>query len=124
MLGFQAGDFVPGQEREVFQVTDHITVIRLNPELIELVNAGAFGIEPDGARLGLAKFGAVGLGDERQREAKNGATEFLARQIYACRDVAPLIAAANLQLAIVVAAEHKKIKRLKQHVAELGVADA
>ena len=50
--------------------------------------------------------------------------EFFARQFDAGGDVAPLIAAADLQFAIVIAIEHVKIKRLQQHVAEFGVADA
>jgi hypothetical protein len=45
-------------------------------------------------------------------------------QVNAGGDVAPLVAAADLQLAAEIAAEHVKIKRLEQHVAELGVADA
>ena len=35
-----------------------------------------------------------------------------------------MVAAANLELAVVVAAEHVEIEGLEQHVAELGVADA
>ena len=81
-------------------------------------------IEPDGAGFGLAELGAVGVGDEREGEAKDGAPELLAGEVDAGGDVAPLIAAADLQLAVVVAAEDVEIEGLEQHVAELGVADA
>ena len=50
--------------------------------------------------------------------------EFLAHQINAGGDVAPLIAAADLQLALSCLAEVKKIEGLEQHVAEFGVADS
>ena len=50
--------------------------------------------------------------------------EFLAAEVDAGGDVAPLVAAADLQFAVVVAAQHVEVERLQQHVAELGVADA
>ena len=55
---------------------------------------------------------------------KTWRAQFFPRQIDAGGDIAPLIAAADLQFAIVVAAKHVKIECLQQHVAELGVADA
>ena len=124
MLLFQSGDFVLIEEGEVFEVTNDITVIGPNPELVEAVRAGAAGIEPDSALLSLTEFGAIGPRDEGEGEAVRGAAEFFAAKFDAGGDVAPLIAAADLQFALVVPAEHIKIECLEQHVTELGVADA
>ena len=55
---------------------------------------------------------------------KTCSPSFLRHEINAGGDVAPLVAAADLQFAIVLLAQMIKIKRLQQHVAELGVADA
>lgn len=63
---FEGGDFVRREEREEFEVADDIAVVGLNPELVELVDAGAARVEPDGAALGFTEFGAVGFGDERE----------------------------------------------------------
>ena len=46
-----------------------------------------------------------------------------ADQLDAAGDVAPLVAAAELQRHAVVAVEVEEVHRLQQHVAELGVAD-
>src|SRR5439155_7426479 len=81
-------------------------------------------VEPDGAGFRLAELGAVGIRDERQCESVNLFAEFLAAQVDSGGDVAPLIAAADLQFAIVFLAEHVKVQCLEQHVTELGVADA
>ena len=78
VLLFQRGNFVLRQEREVFQVADHVAVVGVDPELVEVIDAGAFRIEPDGAGFGLAELGAVGVGDERQREAVDRFAQFLA----------------------------------------------
>src|SRR5262245_58079951 len=46
------------------------------------------------------------------------------REVDTGRDVAPLIAAADLQLTAVVLVEINEVVGLDEHVAELGVADA
>ena len=50
--------------------------------------------------------------------------EFFADEVGAGGDVAPLIGAADLELAVVGFAQVVEIVGLEQHVAELGVADA
>ena len=112
VAGFQLGDAFLRQKREVLEVTRHIAVVGANPELVKLVDARASRIEPHCARLGLAEFGAVGIGDERQGEAVHGGVELASTQLDTGGDVAPLIAAANLQFAIVRFFEVIKIKCL------------
>jgi len=64
VLLFQRLDFHLRQEREVFQVANHVAVVGVDPELVEFIDAGAFRIEPDGTGFGLAEFRSVGVGDE------------------------------------------------------------
>jgi len=92
---FQRLNFFLRQKREVFQVADHVPVVGVDPELVEAIDAGAFRVEPDGPDLGFAEFRAVGVGDERQRQTVNCFAEFLAREVNAGGDVAPLVAAAR-----------------------------
>ena len=78
VLLFQRFNFFLRQKREIFQIADDVAVIGVDPELVKLIDAGAFRIEPDGAGFGLAEFRAVGVGDERQREAENRFAQFFA----------------------------------------------
>ena len=71
MFFFKRLNFFPRQKREVFQIADDIAVVGVDPELVEAIDARAFRVEPDGAGLGLAEFRAVGVRDERQREAED-----------------------------------------------------
>jgi len=99
VLLLQGGDFVAAQEGEVFEVADDVAVVGADPELVEAIDAGAGGVEPDGAGDGFAELGAVGVGDEGQGEAEDGAGEFFAGEVNAGGDVAPLVAAADLEAA-------------------------
>src|ERR1035437_9093864 len=125
---FECFDFFARFECEVFQVTDDIPVVGVDPELVEAIDARAFRVEPDGPGLGLAEFRAVGVGDKRQREAQRRRSKsFVKRlatlfptEINACCNIAPLITAPNLKHAIKLIPEVIKIKRLEQHVAEFG----
>ena len=64
VLFFQFRYFLLRQESEVFQIANDITVVSANPELVELVDACARVIEPDGVGFGLAEFASAGIGDE------------------------------------------------------------
>ncbi len=81
-------------------------------------------VEPERAVLGLAVLRAVGLGDQRGGEGMGLAAVVPADQLDAAGEVAPLVAAAELEPDAVVAVEVQVVHRLQQHVAELGVADA
>ena len=92
--------------------------------MIKFVNTGAARIQPYRAGLRLAEFCSIRFGNQRQGQTIDGLAEFFASQVNAGGDIPPLIRAADLQFAIEVAGEHIKIKRLQQHVTELGIADA
>jgi hypothetical protein len=104
---------------------------RIQPELVVGVGAGAVGGEPDGAGLGLAELGAVGLGDEGGGDAE-GLLVALVRalvrahppdQIRPRHDVPVLIAAADLDGHALVLVEVGEVVGLEDHVGELGVGD-
>src|SRR5690606_21138166 len=123
LLRLEVLDFSAGEERELLQVRYDHHVLRVHEELVELVRARARRIEPDGAALGFAELRAVALRDEREGPAPRGHAEFLSNQLGPGGDVAPLIAATDLQFAVLRAAQVIKVVLLKQLVAELGVAD-
>src|SRR6267378_7968951 len=104
MLPFQRGDFVLPEKSEVFQVRNHVPIIRLNPELVKAINAGSFWIEPDRPRLSLAEFCAIGLRDQWQGEPKDRPPQLFSAKVHPGSDIAPLVAAADLQLAILIPA--------------------
>ena len=54
------------QEREIAQEFISICITGVQPELVKGVRRGLLGVEPDGAGLCFAKFGAVGFGYQRQ----------------------------------------------------------
>src|SRR5581483_10462396 len=124
VLLFEGFNAVAPEEGEEFEVTDDVAIVGADPELVEAVDAGFFGIEPDGAGDGFAEFGAVGVGDEGEGEAVDGCAEFFSAEVDAGGDVAPLIAATDLEFAVEFLAEVIEIECLEEHVAEFGVADA
>ena len=125
VLLFQRFDFFLRQKREEFQVADDVAVVGVDPELVEAIDAGAFRIEPDGAGFGLAEFRAVGVGDERQRQAIRPCLPSFLR----VRSM-PAVMLPHWSLPPICSSQlwsrHStiEIERLEQHVAELGVADA
>ena len=60
VLRGQRGDFLLTEKGEELQVTHHVAVVGANPELVEAIDAGFGGVQPDGAGGGFAEFGAVG----------------------------------------------------------------
>ena len=87
------------KKREVFQIANDVAVVGVDPELVKFIDACSFRVEPDGAGFGFAEFCAVGVRDERQRQAESRFAQFFADKINAGGDIAPLIAAADLQFA-------------------------
>src|SRR5262249_45562446 len=108
----------------IFEVAYDVAIIDLNPKLVKPINTGSPRIQPDRTSLGLAALAAVGFCYQRQRETINRSAMFLPYQINTYAVVAPLVAAANFHLAIVIPALHIKIKSLQQHITELGIANA
>ena len=92
--------------------------------MVESIHAGASGIEPDGAGFAFAEFGSVGIGDQWEGEAVDGLAGFFAGELRADGDVAPLVAAADLEFAVFRLVEVVEVVALEQHIGEFRVADA
>src|SRR4030095_11831829 len=103
---------------------DNISVVRANPELVEAIDAGLLGIDPNRTLFCLPELASIGIGDEWMGKAKDIGAQFFAAQVDAGSNVAPLVAAADLQLAVVIAPQDVKIESLQKHVAEFGVTNA
>ena len=117
-------DLLARQQREVAEVASDVRVVGREPELIERVRRRARRVEPDGARFRLAELRARRRRDERHRQRVRLGAIHAADQLDPRRDVAPLIAPAELQRHAVAPAELEEVVRLEQHVRELGVRDA
>ena len=120
LLGLEGGNLVLGQVGEDFDILSGILVADVEPELVELVWRGALGVKPHIAALGLAKLGAVGLGDERAGDGEGLTAIDAANQLGTRGDVAPLVAATHLQAASLGLIEVQIVVALQQLVAELG----
>ncbi|MFM1944721.1 MAG: hypothetical protein RI897_3703 [Verrucomicrobiota bacterium] len=121
--GFELGDLILVEEGEELEVADDVTVVGIDPELVELVDGSFAGVEPDGAADGFAELAAIGIGDEGEDEAVGLSAEAFTAEVDAGGDIAPLVGSADLEFAIVVAAEDVEVEGLEQHVTELGIAD-
>ncbi len=97
--GFDLGD---GQQREPEQQPAHLTVVGLHEVLEELERRGALGIEPDAGARGLAELRAVAGREQRPAQGVHRVAGAPADQVHPRQDVAPLIRAADLQLATFV----------------------
>ena len=100
-----------GEDADIFLA---VLVAAVEPELVKVVRGGLGGIEPDVALLGLTELAAVGLGDERTGEGEGLAVGLAANQLGAGGDVAPLVGAAHLQLAVVVLVQIHEVVTLHQ----------
>ncbi len=123
--GVEMADLLVVEERQESEVAGHEMVLGPHQRLVQHVGAGALRIEPQ--RLpagGLAHLRAVRLQHERGggREHLGGAGA--ADEVDAGDDVAPLVAAADLQPAPVGVVEMQEVVGLQEHVAELREGDA
>lgn len=124
VLLFEFGDLLLGEKGEELEVADDVAVVDVYEVLVEAVDAGLGGIEPDGAFFRFAELGAVGVGDEGEGEAVDGVARFFACELGAYGDVAPLVGAADLELAAFRLVEVVEVVALQEHVGELGEGDA
>ena len=82
------------------------------------------GVEPERSALRLAELGPVGLRQQRRRERVHRRLLDPVDEVEPGRQVAPLVAAAELQGAAVAAEQLEEVQALQELVAELGVGDA
>ena len=86
----------------------------VQPELVEFVRRGLFGIKPNGSPGGLTELGPVGLEHQRNRYPEDlGVAAFnLVNQVDPRRNVPPLVGPPDLELDVVVAVEVQEVDRL------------
>jgi hypothetical protein len=124
MLRHRRRDLIEAEEGEELEVALHVAVVGVDPELVELVRAGALRVEPHVAALALAELGPRGRGDQGEDHPVRLCALPPADQLDPGGDVPPLVAAAHLHLALLGPEEVPEVVGLDQHVAELGVGDA
>jgi hypothetical protein len=112
-------------EGEVFEVIFERVIGLVEPELIEVENAGLISVEPDGVAFGLAKFATGDLVDNEWAGVTIGSGVFEALNEMNTRGaVAVLIGTAELKRDVVLAEEMKEIVALNESVAKLSIRDA
>ena len=84
--------------------------------------AGLFGIEPERPGLGLAHLRSIAFRKQRAGHTVKLHGVQATCQIDSGRDVAPLIATANLDFTTVILVEIGEVVCLNKHIAKLGVA--
>ena len=87
----QVSNLLARLEAEGVQQVLHISIIRVQPELEEVIRAGQCGVQPDGACLGLAELGAIGLGQQGSGQRVHRGLLCSSNEIHASGDVAPLV---------------------------------
>ena len=75
-------------------------------------------VQPDGALLRLAHLLALARREQGKRHRKGRLLLLAADEVGARQNVAPLVVAAQLELAAVLAEEHQKVIRLHEHIVE------
>src|SRR4051812_43802051 len=96
-LGVERFDLGTRQQREVPEIAADVSVVCVDPELIELVRGCLFCVEPDSARFGLAEFRSRGRRYQWERDAMRFGPRGPPNQLDARGNVAPLVAAAHLE---------------------------
>ena len=91
-----------GQQGELGEHPPQLGVVGVDPVLEERVRRRPLGVEPDPGAGGLADLGAVGGGEQRPAQRVHRGPVPPADQVDPGEDVAPLVGAADLQLAALV----------------------
>ena len=105
---------------ENLDVSFCILVSHIQPELVEDVGCGAVAVQPDVSLLRLAELLSVGLGDEGTSQCEGFVlvAQFAAYEFRTRGDVAPLVAASQLQAAVLFLVEMEEIIALEQLLGE------
>ena len=118
-LQASVGNLVERQEREHAHVPAHVGILSIAPVLVVVVRTGERWIEPGGIAGALAELLARRRRDQRRGERERlcafGATD----QVAPGEDVEPLVIAADLQHATVLAVQMQEVIRLHQCVIQL-----
>src|SRR3954462_12741613 len=91
------------------QITTDITIVDVDPELVELIRRRALGIEPHASRFCLSEFRSRCVRNEREGERMRFTTVRPPNQLESCSNVSPLITAAALQRDVVSSEQLTKI---------------
>ena len=111
------------EERENLNVLLGILIRRIEPKLVKFIHRGFVGVEPNVPAFGFTEFRPVGFGNQRggQRECfRLDIRVHAAHEFGSGGDVAPLVATAHLQHAIVMFVQVVEIVALDELVGELG----
>ena len=99
VLGQDLLDALEGQQRQLGQHPAQVGVVGLHPVLEEGVVGRPLGIEPHPGPGGLPQLRAVGGREQGPAEGVDGLAPHPPDQVHAREDVAPLVGAAQLELA-------------------------
>ena len=125
VLGEDFAELVRGDEGVILEVFAEDLIWLVEPELVEVENAGFLAVEPDGVAFGLAEFAAGDLVDnERARVSVGFGALETTNEVDARGAVAVLVGAAELEINVMGAEKVKEVVALNEGVAKLGVADA
>ena len=112
-------DLLNGDKGQKLHALDDIGVIHVPPVLEEIVRRGLFRIQPDCAGLGLAHLFALGVQKEGNGHGAGVLPQLLPDQLRAAQHIAPLVVAAELQVAAVPLVEAEEVVALHDHVVKL-----
>ena len=107
------------QTCEDTDITFGIIIAHVQPELVEAIWTRVLAVQPYVAALGLTELTAVRFGNQWACQCERLAATHLLDELGASRDVAPLIATAHLQLAVLMLVEIYVVVALQQLVGEL-----
>ena len=125
MLGEDLVEFFWHDEGEVLEVIFEGVIRLVEPELVEVKDAGFVGVEPDGVTLGLTKLAASYLVDNERARVAVGIGVFEALdEMDTGGAVAELVGTAELKVDIVGAEKMQEIVALDEGVAKFGVRNA
>ena len=118
------GDLGSRKKREDLDPFHVIFITGIQPELIELIGACFFRIQPYVALFRFPEFPTIGFGDQRTGKGI-GLTAGLASDQFGARDdIAPLVAATHLEFAFLVLMEPVVVISLHQLVGEFGITES
>ena len=121
---FHLRDLIEREEGEELDALEHIRIVDIAPVLVEVEGGGLVRVEPDRVAGCLAHLVALRVGQQRDRHGGSVLAELAADQLGAAEHVAPLVVAAELQIAAVFLVERVEIVALHNHVVKLEEGEA